>query len=254
MKKYLLMMILLTQTLLFYGQTAEEIVAKAYEKNDGKSQYAEMTMQIVRPRWQKTMNFKLCSLGQDYSLVLVTDPAKDKGQTFLKVQNQMWMWNPTVNRVVKLGESMMSQGWMSSDYSNDELLNSGSIVKDYDKKITGNDKIDGKDCFVIELTPKSGTNIIWGKQKLWITKVDYLLVKNEFYDEDGFLVKTHLASEIKMMGGREIPTKFEIITVDNPDNKTVINIVNVKYDINVDKGFFSIQNMQRGMNIVFPQK
>jgi outer membrane lipoprotein-sorting protein len=245
-------MLLLFANLL--AQDADEIVKKAYEKNEGNSQYAEMTMQIVRPKWQREISFKLATLGKDYSLVLITSPAKDKGQTFLKVDDEMWMWNPQISRIVKLGPSMMSQGWMNSDYSNDELLNSGSIVTDYSKEITGTETLSGKECYKILLKPKNNKSIIWGKQILWITKDTYLILKNEFYDEDDFLVKTHIASNIKTMDGRAIPTKFEIISEDEPENKTIITINYINFDIKIDKSFFSQQNMRKGMAIKFPRQ
>ncbi|MBN2892022.1 MAG: outer membrane lipoprotein-sorting protein [Bacteroidales bacterium] len=243
----------LISSVFVFAQDATAILKRAYEKTEGNSQYAEMTMQIVRPRWQREISMKFCSLGTEYSMVLITDPVKDKGQTFLMVDNEMWMWNPTISRIVKLGPSMMSQGWMNSDYSNDELLNGGSIIEDYDAKITGSEKVSGKDCNIIELTPKDGTTIIWGKQILWISKESDMILKNEFYDEDDFLVKTHIASDIKMMDGREIPTKFEIIPEDTPNNKTVVIMTLIDFDVKVEKSFFTQQNMQKGLSLEFPK-
>jgi len=254
MKNILLSILILVLSMTFLrAQSAEEIVKKAYEKNEGNSQYAEMTMKIVRPKWQRELKFKYASLGKDYSLVLITSPAKEKGQTFLLVDNEMWMWNPSISRTVKLGPSMMSQGWMNSDYSNDELMNGGSIITDYDKRIIGSETIDGKACYKIVLTPKEGKNIVWGKQILWITKDSYLILKNEFYDEEDYLVKTHLGSEIKTLDGREIPTQFDIISEDNPDYKTIVIINDIRFDIKVSKSFFSQQNMRKGMAIRFPE-
>ncbi len=254
MKKIVFTLMVLIFTSIFsFSQNADEIIKKAYEKTEGNSQYAEMTMQIVRPRWQKEISITFCSLGTDYSMVLITNPSKDKGQTYLMVEKEMWMWNPTISRIVKLGPSMMSQGWMNSDYSNEELLNGGSIIDDYDKKITGEETVSGKNCYVIELTPKTGTTIIWGKQILWITKDSNMILKTEYYDDDDFLVKTHIASDIKMMDGREIPTKFEIIPEDTPNNKTVVIMNNINFDIKVDKSFFNQQNMQKGMSLEFPK-
>ncbi len=254
MRKSIILTLLLLVSLSIFAQTADEIVKKAYDKSEGTSQYADMTMQIIRPRWQREISMSFCNLDKNYSLVLITNPAKDKGQTYLKVDNEMWMWNPTISRIIKLGPSMMSQGWMNSDYSNDELMNAGSIITDYDKKIIDSETISGKDCWKIELTPKTNTAIIWGKQVLWISKDAYLILKNEFYDEDNFLVKTHLSSEIKTMDGRQIPTKFEIISEDNPDNKTIITINDIKFNIKVDKSFFSQQNMRKGMSLEFPKE
>lgn len=251
--KISILILFLVGAITIFAQDPNQIIQKAYENSEGESQYAEMTMQIVRPRWQREVSFKFCSLGKDYSLVLISNPAKEKGQTYLMVNDEMWMWNPTISRIVKLGPSMMSQGWMNSDYSNDELLNGGSIITDYDKKILGSETISGKDCWKIELTPKSSTTIIWGKQIVWVSKDKYLILKTEYYDEDDFLVKTHIASDIKVFDGREIPTKFEIISEDNPDNKTVIIMNVIKFDIDVDPSFFTQQNMRKGMSLQFPQ-
>ena len=234
-----------------YGQDATEIVRKAYLKMEGQSQYAVMTMQVVRPKWTRTVKFKFASKGTDYALVLIIAPPKEQGQTFLMLKNQLWMYNPSVNSLIKLGPSMMSQGWMGSDYSNDELMNEGSIIKDYNNKLLGSEQFQGRDCWKIELTPKPEKNIVWGKQILWIDKKDYLILRDELYDEDGYLVKTQIASDIKDMHGRIIPTKFTIIPEEEPENQTIITIDDIKFDINIPNSFFTIQNMRRGMNINF---
>ena len=104
-----------------------------------------MTMTIVRPTWQREITFKNWTKGRDNSLVLVTAPAKEKGQTFLKLDIEMWNWNPTINRLIKLPPSMMAQGWMGSDFSNDDLLKESSIVVDYKHEIIGEEDIEHPD-------------------------------------------------------------------------------------------------------------
>lgn len=237
-----------------YGQDASEIIKKADEKFQGKSSYSEMKMTIVRPKWSRTINFKSCNLGNDYSMTLITDPAKEKGQTFLKREDNMWSWNPTISRLIKLPPAMMSQGWMGSDFSNDDLLNESSIVKDYTHKIIGSEVVSGLDCYKIELTPKEDAAVVWGKLIKWISKKDYLQLKTQYFDEDDYLVKTESASKIKLMSGREIPTYFLLEPADEPGNKTIVEMINVKYDIIVSESFFSQQNMKKGTAISFPVK
>jgi outer membrane lipoprotein-sorting protein len=122
MKRFTCISILLLFVLLIpvYGQDAREIIKKADEKMQGEeTSQSTMTMTIVRPTWQREVTFKSWTKGRDYSLALVTAPAKEAGQTFLKRETEMWNWNPTINRLIKLPPSMMSQGWMGSDFSND---------------------------------------------------------------------------------------------------------------------------------------
>ncbi len=255
MKKIILLTGILFSIFSLMAQDAKEIIKQSNELMKGKTQYAEMTMKIIRPTWKREMSMKFCSMGTDYSLILVTAPAKEKGQAFLMAENEMWTWNPTIRSIIKIGASMKSQGWMGSDLSNDEILDESSIVVDYTHKIVGSEKVAGKECYKIECTPKENAAIIWGKQIKWVTKDENKMqLKTEYYDEDDYLIKTEKASDIKMMDGREIPTKFEVIPEDDPDNKTEMIINKIIFDVKVDKSFFTQQNMKRGENIRFPKK
>lgn len=225
--------------------SAADIVKKADEKFNGeKSSIMVMSMTIVRPTWQRTVEFKNWSLGRENALTLITAPAKDDGQTFLKRGSEMWSWNPSISRLIKLPPSMMSQGWMGSDYTNDDILKESSIVNDYSHEITGEEAIAGRDCYKIKMVAKEDAAVIWGSQMRWIDKKDFLVMRAELYDEDGILVRTETGSEIKTMDGRIIQTKIELVPADEPRNKTVLVIKDIKFNIAIQESFFSQQNMK----------
>jgi outer membrane lipoprotein-sorting protein len=226
--------------------SATEIVKKADDKFNGeKSSYSIMAMTVIRPDWKRTIEFKSWSLGHDYSLTLITAPAREAGQTFLKRQSEMWSWNPSISRLIKLPPSMMSQGWMGSDYTNDDILKESSVVNDYTHEILGEESIGGHLCYKIKLTAREGASIVWGKQIQWIDKKEFLLLKVELYDEDGSLVRTEIGSDIKIMDGRSITSKIELIPQDEPDNRTILEIRDIKFNVTVDDNFFSQQNMKK---------
>jgi outer membrane lipoprotein-sorting protein len=225
--------------------TATEIATKAYERIKGESSgYSAMNMEIIRPTWNRKISFKSWSKTTELSLSLVTAPKKEEGQTFLKRGKEMWNWNPTINRMIKLPPSMMSQGWMGSDFTNDDLLNEASIVTDYRHKLAGNEKIEGMECYIIELEPKENAAVVWGKVIMWISKGDFLQMKTEFYDEENKLIKSQFAFDIKKMGGRVIPTRVELIPADKPGNKTVVTLESMEFNIPIAEQFFSQQNMK----------
>ncbi|MFO7369948.1 MAG: outer membrane lipoprotein-sorting protein [Bacteroidales bacterium] len=226
--------------------SATDIVRKADEKFNGeKSSYSIMSMTIIRPGWKRTIEFKNWTLGRDYALTLITAPAKEAGQSFLKRESEMWSWNPSISRLIKLPPSMMSQGWMGSDYTNDDILKESSVVNDYTHKITGEETIEGRLCYKILMTAKDDASIVWGKQIRWIDKKDFLVMKAELYDEDGYLVRTETGSDIRVMDGRTITSKIEMIPEEEPDNKTVITILEIKFNSPVHESFFSQQQMKR---------
>ncbi len=254
LKAIILFAIIPLFTLDLYTQDIEaiEIIKKADQLLQGQSNYGEMTMTIVRPSWERSLSFKTCSKDREFSLTLVTDPAKEKGQTFLKRQNDLWSWNPKISRLIKLPPSMLSQGWMGSDYSNDDILKESSMVVDYEHTLVGYEEIAGKDCYKIEMIPYEDAAVVWGKVVKWISKDGHMQLKTTYYDEDDYLIKTEVCSEVKIMGDREIPTYIEIIPEDESGNKTIVIIDKIIYDINVSESFFSQQNMKKGMNLRFP--
>jgi len=225
--------------------TAMEVVKRADEKFNGeKSGFMLMSMTIVRPSWQRTVEFKNWTLGPDYALTLITAPAKEAGQTFLKRVTEMWNWNPSINRLIKLPPSMMSQGWMGSDYTNDDIMKESSVVNDYTHQFDGGQTIDGRECYRIKMRSKDEAAVIWGSQIRWIDKKDFLVLKAELYDEDGELVRTEIGSEIKIMDGRTIQTRIELHPADEPGNKTVLIIKEIKFNIPLQESYFSQQNMK----------
>lgn len=224
---------------------AKAIIKKADELLQGRSNYAEISMLIHRPKWDRTLTMKSWSIGNDFSLLYITSPAKEKGQVFLKRDNEMWNWLPSIDRTIKIPPSMMMQSWMGSDMTNDDLVNESSIIKDYTHKIVGEENIDGYDCYKIELIPNEDAPVVWGKIYSWISKTKYFALKNEYYDEDDFLINTETLSNIKDVGDRTIPTKFTIIPVNKDDHFTEMEFVNIQFNIEIEESFFSLQNMKR---------
>lgn len=227
------------------AQTATEIIQRVDDKMRGTSNKSEMKMTIVRPDWKREVTMKGWSLGTEYSLILITGPARDKGQAFLKRDNEMWNWQPSIDRVVKLPPSMMLQSWMGSDFTNDDLVKESSIVNDYTHSLEKDSVINGASVYKIVLTPKPNAPVVWGKVVCYVEKKEYNQLLVKYYDEDNYLVNTMVLSEIREMGGRLLPTKLEMIPHDNPKQRTIIEYLNQEFNIGLKESFFSMQNMKR---------
>ena len=224
----------------------KEIIRKADEKFNGeKTSISLMAMTIVRPTWERTVEFRNWSSGRENALTLITAPARDKGLSFLKRRNEMWNWNPTISRLIKLPPSMMSQGWMGSDYTNDDILKESSVVNDYIHEIVGEEVVAGRLCYKINMVTKEEAAVIWGSQVRWIDKKDFLFLKSELYDEDDYLVRTELGLDGKSMEGRVIPTRIELIPAEEEGHKTIIEIKEIEFNKPINDNFFSQQNMKR---------
>ncbi len=237
--------------------TAYEIIDRADRKLRGKSSRVRMNMKIVRPDWSRKVSFQAWSLERKYSLIVIEAPARDEGNAFLKRGQELWHWVPSIERIIKLPPSMMMQSWMGSDFTNDDLIRESSIVYDYnhtrlgDTVLTGTNLVWGDtkteklDCFLLKAVPKPEAPVVWGKLLIWISKKYFVQVKTEFYDESGELIKKLKMGEIKQMDGRMIPSHLEMIPLDDPGQKTVIDYREIDFNIGLSPDFFSRQNIKR---------
>jgi len=247
---------------------ATEIVRRADRHVRGESSRAELSMEIVRPDWSRQMGLKSWSKGNNRALILITSPARDRGTTFLLRDDEVWNYRPDIDRVIKLPPSMMSQSWMGTDFTNDDLVRESSIVEDYHHQIVGDTILivdpgsDGKTtpagastaadtaragrpAWEMKLTPKPEAAVVWGEVRLWVGQEHYLQLHAEYYDEDGELVNVMDMSRIREMGGRLLPTVLAMRPVDEEGHLTRMTYQDIEFDIEIDDSFFSQQNMKR---------
>ena len=226
------------------AQDALSIIKKADEKMRGNTAQIEMIINTIRPTWKRSMELKVWSKGTDYSMILVTSPAKDKGISFLKRKKEVWNWYPTLEKVIKLPPSMMNQSWMGTDFTNDDLVKESSVIHDYTHKLISDTLIAGRSCHIIEMIPKQDAAVVWGKLIVCIDKKDFIEMHIKFYDEDGILINIMNAYDPKLMGGRVIPSRFEMIPLDKKGQKTEMIYKKIIFDEPLKDDFFNMNNMK----------
>lgn len=243
--EWLTVMMVLGMAISSAAQDATEIIRNADRHLRGETQYSEMTMTLERPDWTRSISMKVWMKGLDYSLILITAPARDEGTAFLKRGNEVWNWLPAVENVIKIPPSMMTQSWMGSDFTNDDLVKESSIVMDYDHTIVAEETIRGYACWKIELIPHEDAAVVWGKLYIWVAKDVPNQLRIEYYDEMGELVNIMTLEDIKMMDDREIPTRLIMEPVDKPGHRTIMVTETIEFNRNIPQSFFSEQNMKR---------
>ena len=241
----LLVLIVFQFTFFFmHAQNAKDIVLKADNKMRGNSSQGEFIIKTIRPSWSREMAIKTWVKGHDMALIQVQSPAKDKGIVFLKRKKEVWNWMPSLEKTIKLPPSMMSQSWMGTDFTNDDLVKESSVVNDYIHSLAGDTIIGNRPCYIIQMIPKPEAAVVWGKILVCIDKKDFLELHTRFYDEENVLINTMNAYDVKMMDGRLIPTRFEMIPADKKNHKTVMIYAKIQYNKPISDGFFTTQNMK----------
>jgi len=220
-----------------------ELIKQVMDHWRGLSSYSEMTMTIHRPDWQRSMSIRSWTKGDKTSLIRVTRPKKDAGNATLTKDNNMWTFAPKVNRIIKIPSSMMSQNWMGSDFSNKDISKSTDIIDQYDHKLLETRQQDDHTIYVIESIPHEDAAVVWGKEVLTI-RDDYVLLEQQFWDQDGVLVKAMKTLEIKTLGGRTVASLFRMGKVVIPDEWTEISVQDIRFDQTHDDSLFTLSSLR----------
>ena len=225
------------------GQDAQALVEAAVSYYRGEASISTVDMTIHRPNWERVITIKAWTKGQKDSIFIILAPPKDNGNGTLKRGREMWTYNPKVNRVIKLPPSMMSQAWMGSDFSNNDLAKSDSVIEDYTHTITGTEIHDGKKVYVIKSMPKPEAPVVWGMQKLKIRE-DHILLSQEFYDEDFKLVKAMTGQQIQMLGGKLFPKVWKMQKSDVKDEYTLLNYKELMFKQDLPDSLFTLSSLK----------
>jgi len=225
------------------AQNAQAVVEGSFNYMRGKTSMCTVDMTIHRPDWERIITIKAWTKGQNDSIFWVVAPPKDHGNGTLKKKREMWMYNPKVNRVIKIPPSMMSQAWMGSDFSNDDLSKTESLINDYSHTIIGTESHEGKTVYRIKSIPKPGAPVVWGMQKLTVRE-DHIFLKQEFYDEDLKLVKTLSTHQIGMLGGRLFPAVWKMQKADVKDEHTVLEYKELTFDQDLPDRLFTLSSLK----------
>lgn len=224
--------------------TGRELVEKIEALLWANTMQGKFDMRIVTPRWERTLSLRIWMDRPRRSFVRVLAPAKEAGIGSLRIGNEMWNYLPAVERTIKIPPSMMLQPWMGSDFTNDDLVKQSSAIDDYVQKAPTQETVDGQALWKIEALPKPDAAVVWGRIVYWVRR-DFIPVKQEYYSDRGELVRAMTFSDVRPVGGRTIPTRWEMKPLGKAGNSTTIVVKDAVYNAPVDDEIFTQRNLQK---------
>jgi outer membrane lipoprotein-sorting protein len=236
--KKLVLILLFASSLI--AQDAQEIIKKTEDALRGKSSTGEMEMIVVKKEWTRKLRLKFWEKGKDKSVVVILEPAKERGIATLKIRNNVWNYLPSIERTIKLPPSMMSQSWMGSHFTNDDLVRESSLERDYNAKLIKQDN----EKYYLELIPKPEAMVVWGKIEVEIDKKTYLPLKAYYYDERGEKIRSLIYSDIRKTGKRYFPFLWILYPEKKPGEKTEMKVINIKFNVPMQERIFSLRYLK----------
>lgn len=225
--------------------TARELIAAAVDQTRGKSSYAEFSMLIHRPEWQRTSSLKTWTRGRKDALIRFVAPVKDAGNATLKLDNKMWTFTPRLNRTIRLPYSLMSQSWGGSDFSYTDLSRSDSWLDDYDLSIDSARIEDGHRIYTLVAIPHDDAPVVWGKEEM-VIRDDYVLLLHTFFDQNMEPLKKMEALEVGEVDGRMMATRSRMSKLASPEKYTELIWTTADFDVEVDDQMFTLFYLKSG--------
>lgn len=222
--------------------TAEEIIKRRDDNEYFDTAQVEAEMVIINRNRQivKTMT----SYAQDQNgLVVFTNP-RDRGTKFLKRGDELWMFFPEAEDLVKISGHMLNQGIMGSDFSYQDVMESDKLTDLYNFELIGEEVIDGRPCYVLEGIAVEGKEVSYYRRKSWVDKERFVGLKEELYARSGRLLKVMTVTKVAEVEGRWYPVESVMEDKLRRDTRTEFIIKAIEFNPQIPAGTFTLENLR----------
>jgi outer membrane lipoprotein-sorting protein len=220
------------------AQDAKTILAKVDQNMASKNRVFESTMIVHGKRASRTMTARSYSVGEQKSFTEYLSPMREQGTKMLKVGNQLWIYSPSTDRTILISGQMLRQSVMGSDLSYEDMMEDSKLTEKYQAVNTGTEEIDGRKCYVLELTAVVA-DVNYFKRKTWIDTERFVPLKEELYAKSGQLLKQTVLSGVKQVQGRWFPTVILYKDMLKAGDGTEFRMTSIQFDQVIPDYIFS---------------
>jgi outer membrane lipoprotein-sorting protein len=179
----------------------------------------------------ESRKYRVLSKGNDKTIVMVTEPASERGQILLMRERDLWVFLPNVSQPVRLSLSQRLTGQVA----NGDLARA-NFTGDYTPRLLREETIEGKDYYVLELNAVDRA-VTYHKVIYWVQKGNFFPYQAEFYSVSDRLLKTCRYEAFQTMAGRVRPTRLVMRDALREGEVSVLEYTHMKLRELPDKVF-----------------
>jgi len=238
MRKLLIGIALVPGMLVAQTPSANQILDRIDRNMASTSRIFSASMMVHAARGERTMEMKIWSQGDKRSFTEYLSPAREKGTKMLKLDDQLWMFSPSADRIIQITGHMLRQSVMGSDLSYEDMMDDRKLTDIYTATLIGPDNLDDRPCWVLELRAKA-EDVAYFRRKMWIDQERNIPLKEEWYAKAGKLLKQTTLSDVKKIDGRWFPTKMVYKDMLKTGGGTEFIINDIQFDVPIPESVFS---------------
>jgi len=222
--------------------TAEEIIKRRDSNEYIDTAIVESEMVIVNGN-RKITKTMTSYVEDDQGLVVFSNP-RDRGTKFLKRDDDLWMFFPDAEDLVKISGHMLNQGIMGSDFSYQDVMESDKLTDLYDFALSGEEEINGRPCYVLEGTAVEGEEVSYYRRKSWVDKERFVGLREELYARSGRLLKVMIVTRVEQLEGRWYPMESVMEDKLRKNTKTEFIVKSIEFNPQIPSGTFTLENLR----------
>ncbi len=208
-----------------------------------ESSHSVMRMTVVRERGTRVLEMEAWSQGDDKALIVIRSPAREAGAATLRTEEGLWNYAPRADRLIRIPTGLLSDSWMGSHFTNDDLMRETSYLDDYQAALSREER-GGVTYLKATLTPRPEAPVVYSRLVFLITPEDWVPVRAEYYDEDR-VIRTMVFENIRTIAGKKIPMRMILRPQDDPGQETLVEYLELELDVPVEEEIFTRQGLRR---------
>ncbi len=239
-----LIMILIFSYAILYAQSGVEIIEQVDRNTvvNSTSYRAKMSISVGGKIIEK--EFIGYIEGKVRAYMEFVSPARDRGTRFLKIDDEMWIYLPSIEKSIKIAGHMLRQSLMGSDFSYEDMTGNKKLKDLYEIKLIAIDTIMNIACYRLEMTAKV-EKVTYYRRMVWVDKESYIPLKSELYARSGKLMKEITIMDFKKIDKYNYPTRIKMINKLRKDTYTELFLEEIKLDIKIPGKIFTKAYLDR---------
>jgi len=232
------MLLLSVSTFQARSPTGKEILEKVDQNMSSRNRVFQSKMVIHGRRGSRTIESRSWAEGETKAFTEYLAPAREKGTKMLKLEDRLWMYSPSTDRIIHISGHMLRQSVMGSDLSYEDMMEDPKLTHHYDAVVTGTETIDGQKCWTLILTANT-KDIAYYKRKIWVDQSRDIPLKEELYAKSGKLLKKAELKDVTRTQGRWFPKRIIFKDMLKKGKGTEFIIGAIQFDQEIPEHIFS---------------
>lgn len=208
-----------------------------------ESSRAVMRMAVERERGTRELRLESWSRGTDDALIVIRSPAREAGTATLRTAEGLWNYAPRADRLIRVPSGLLSESWMGSHFTNDDLMRETRYEEDYEASVSWEER-EGTRYLQVTMTPLPEAPVVYTELRFLLTPEEWIPERWEYYDDEE-LVRVMTFHDVRTVAGRELPMRLVLQPADTPGERTVVEYLDLELDVPVDPDLFTRRGLRR---------